>query len=278
MDSWLLTHEIWFRLAAFAGVLALMAGWEALEPWRRYARSWDRRLSNLGLAAVSALLLRFAMPVLATGAALWAAEAEVGLFHRVNAPAWFAGLVAFLALDLAIWAQHVAFHKVPWLWRLHRVHHSDTEVDTTTGLRFHPVEILISMAWKIGVVVAVGAPAGAVVVFEVVLNATSLFNHGNVTLPGRLDSLLRLILVTPHMHRVHHSAVPRETDSNYGFNLPWWDRLFGTYRRTPAAGEAGMTIGLEYLREPENRRLDVLLYQPLVGARGDRGTGNAGGR
>lgn len=264
MDAWLLTHELWFRLSAFAGVLAVMAGWEALRPWRRYARRWDRRLSNLGLAVVSALLLRFGVPVLATGAAVWAAGADFGLLNRLEAPRWLAAVAAFLALDLAIWVQHVAFHKLPWLWRLHRVHHSDTEVDTTTGLRFHPVEILVSMAWKLAVVVALGAPPGAVVLFEVVLNATSLFNHGNVTLPARLESLLRLVLVTPHMHRVHHSAVPEETDSNYGFNLPWWDRLFGTYRRAPAAGEAAMTIGLAYLREPRNRRLDVLLYQPLV--------------
>lgn len=264
MDSWLLAHETWFRLSAFAGVLAVMLGWETLRPWRVYPRRWDRRLSNLGLAAVSALLLRFAMPVLATGVAIGAAGSGMGLFNQVPAPAWLAVLVSFLVLDLAIWAQHVAFHKMAWLWRLHRVHHSDTDVDTTTGLRFHPVEIVISMAWKIGVVIALGAPAGAVVLFEAVLNATSLFNHGNVTLPKRLDDLLRLVLVTPHMHRVHHSAVPAETDSNYGFNLPWWDWLFRTYRQRPAAGESGMTVGLEYLREPVNRRLDVLLYQPLV--------------
>lgn len=270
MDSWLLAHETWFRLSAFAGVLALMLGWETLRPWRAYARYWDRRLSNLGLAAVSALLLRFAVPVLATGVAIQAAESGVGLFNRVPAPAWVAVLVSFLVLDLAIWAQHVAFHKLAWLWRLHRVHHSDTDVDTTTGLRFHPVEILISMAWKIGVVLALGAPAGAVVLFEAVLNATSLFNHGNVAMPRRLDGLLRLVVVTPHMHRVHHSAVPAETDSNYGFNLPWWDWAFRTYRHQPAAGESGMTIGLQYLREPANRRLDVLLYQPLVGERRSR--------
>jgi sterol desaturase/sphingolipid hydroxylase (fatty acid hydroxylase superfamily) len=267
MDSWLLAHETWFRLSAFAGVLGLMLGWETLGSWRRYPLRWDRRLSNLGLAAVSALLLRFAMPVLATGVAIQAADSGWGLFNLVAVPMWLAVVASFLVLDLAIWAQHVVFHKVGWLWRLHRVHHSDTEVDTTTGLRFHPVEIVISMAWKIGVVVALGAPAGAVVLFEAVLNATSLFNHGNVAMPKRLDDLLRLVLVTPHMHRVHHSAVPAETDSNYGFNLPWWDRLFGTYRQRPAAGESGMTVGLEYLREPANRRLDVLLYQPLVDER-----------
>lgn len=257
-------HEVLIRLAAFASVLAVMLGWEEMKPWRRHRRRWDRRLSNLGLAMTGALLLRLTKPILATGAAVLAAERSWGLFHYVTLPFWVAALLSFVLLDLAIWAQHVAFHKLPWLWRLHRVHHSDAEFDATTGLRFHPVELLISMAWKSAVVIALGAPAAAVVAFEIVLNATSLFNHGNVVMPQRLDRLLRLIVVTPHMHRVHHSWEPRETDSNYGFNLPWWDRLFRTYRHAPAAGEDSMTVGLHYFREPPHRRLDTLLIQPMM--------------
>ena len=173
------------------------------------------------------------------------------------------GLLGFLALDLAIYAQHVAFHKVPWLWRLHRMHHADLDIDVTTGLRFHPIEILLSMLIKMAVVVLVGVPATAVIVFEVVLNATSMFNHANGAMPPWLDRIMRLLVVTPDMHRVHHSVLRHETDSNFGFNLPWWDRLFRTYRAAPEAGHDGMTIGLPVFRDPKELRLDRLLSQPF---------------
>ena len=168
-----------------------------------------------------------------------------------------------MLLDLAIYLQHVLFHAVPVLWRLHRMHHADLDIDVTTGLRFHPVEILLSMAIKLMVVVALGTPALAVLLFEVLLNATSIFNHANLRLPGWLDGALRLVVVTPDMHRVHHSVTPRETNSNFGFNFALWDRLFGTYHAQPAAGHEGMAIGIEQFRDPGELRLDRMLTQPL---------------
>jgi sterol desaturase/sphingolipid hydroxylase (fatty acid hydroxylase superfamily) len=176
-----------------------------------------------------------------------------------------------IALDLAIYFQHVLFHAVPVLWRLHRMHHADLEFDVTTGVRFHPVEILLSMIIKLGVVLALGAPAVAVLIFEVLLNATSMFNHGNVRLPQPIDRVLRTIVVTPEMHRVHHSIITSETNSYFGFNLPWWDRLFGTYRAQPAAGHAGMTIGIDRFRHVRDLRLDRMLIQPLIGSAGRYG-------
>jgi sterol desaturase/sphingolipid hydroxylase (fatty acid hydroxylase superfamily) len=174
-----------------------------------------------------------------------------------------AALVGFLALDLVIYVQHVVFHKVPVLWRLHRMHHADLDIDVTTGVRFHPLEIVISLLIKIAVILALGIPVVAVILFEVVLNVTSMFNHSNVSMPAWLDRVLRFIVVTPDMHRVHHSILRRETDSNFGFNLPWWDRLFGTYRAQPEAGHAGMTIGIPAFRDPAELRIDRLLTQPF---------------
>ena len=183
-------------------------------------------------------------------------------------PPLIAVIAAVIVLDLVIYFQHVLFHAVPVLWRLHRMHHADLEFDVTTGGRFHPIEILLSMVIKIGVVVALGAPTLAILIFEVLLNATSTFNHGNVRLPQVIDRVLRMIVVTPEMHRVHHSIEPAETNSNFGFNLPWWDRLLGTYRAQPAAGHAGMTIGIDRFRHVEDLRLDRMLIQPLVGSAG----------
>ena len=181
----------------------------------------------------------------------------------VAAPDWLAILVAIVLLDLIIFAQHRLFHAVPLLWRLHRMHHADLEIDVTTGFRFHPGEIVLSMVIKLGAVAVLGAPALGVMIFEILLNATSLFNHSNIRLPAAVDGRLRRILVTPDMHRVHHSIVARETNSNFGFNLPWWDRLFGTYRAQPAAGHEAMTIGLTLFRDPSELRLDRILMQPL---------------
>src|SRR5262249_29775306 len=204
------------------------------------------------------------------GAALAAQQRGWGWLNRTTMPDELAVLLAVVVLDFAIYLQHVLFHAVPVLWRLHRVHHADLDVDVTTGIRFHPLEILLSLGIKMGVVVALGAPPVAVVVFEVLLNATSLFNHGNVRLPGWLDRLLRLVLVTPEMHRVHHSSDPRETNSNFGFNLPWWDLLLGTYRAQPKAGHEGMGIGLEEFRDERVAdRLDGMLALPFVGREGD---------
>ena len=186
-----------------------------------------------------------------------------GLFQVWGLPLWASISLGFMAMDMAIYLQHVMFHAVPALWRLHRMHHADQEFDVTTGVRFHPVEILLSMAIKFGVITALGTPAVAVLIFEILLNATSMFSHSNVRMPIWLDKVLRWIVVTPDMHRVHHSIVPHETNSNFGFNLPWWDRLFGTYRAQPEAGHEGMTIGIKQFREVGEQRLDRMLTQPF---------------
>jgi sterol desaturase/sphingolipid hydroxylase (fatty acid hydroxylase superfamily) len=260
----LLANDPVVRLSAFAGVFAAMAVWELLAPRRLQAIGRLRRWpSNLGIVALDTLLVRLVFPIAAVGMALLAETHGWGLFQTVEAPAWLVVIASVILLDLAIYLQHVLFHAVPVLWRPHRMHHADLEFDVTTGVRFHPIEILLSMAIKLGVVAALGTPAVGVLIFEVLLNATSMFNHGNVRLPERLDRVLRWIVVTPGMHRVHHSVVPRETNSNFGFNLPWWDRLFGTYRAEPAAGHEGMTIGIEQFRDPRELRLDRMLLQPF---------------
>jgi len=263
--SFFVTHEPAIRLGVFAVILALMAGWETLAP--RRTRAVPRRTrwpGNLGLAFINALVVRAVLPAAAVGLAAAGELRGMGLLNNLDLPAWSRIAVAFVLLDLAIYLQHVMFHAVPALWRLHRVHHADLDFDVTTGVRFHPLEILLSLAIKLAAIAALGAPAFAVLAFEVALNATSLFNHGNVGLPGALDRMLRWIVVTPDMHRVHHSVVPRETNSNFGFNLPWWDRLLGTYRAQPAGGHEGMTIGLDIFRDPAQLRLDRLLVQPFV--------------
>ena len=183
-------------------------------------------------------------------------------------PGWIAVVAAVIALDLAIYLQHVLFHAVPALWRLHRMHHTDLELDATTGVRFHPVEVLLSMLIKLAVVATIGAPPIAVLIFEVLLNATSMFNHANLRIPARIDRVLRWLIVTPDMHRVHHSVEVRETNSNFGFNLPWWDRLFRTYKAQPAAGHEAMTIGIDAFRDAGELRLDRMLVQPLHGDSG----------
>jgi sterol desaturase/sphingolipid hydroxylase (fatty acid hydroxylase superfamily) len=256
--------ELFIRIGAALSVFAAMALWEVLSPRRALlvgrARRWP---SNLGILVLDALLVRLLIPVAAVGVAVIAAQRGWGLLNITPWPAWLEMLAGFLALDLAIYAQHVAFHKVSVLWRLHRMHHADLDIDVSTGLRFHPIEIILSMLIKIAVVILVGVPPIAVVAFEVVLNATSMFNHSNAAMPGWLDRIVRLLVVTPDMHRVHHSVLRHETDSNFGFNLPWWDRLFGTYRPKPQAGHDRMTIGLPIFRDPRELRLDRLITQPF---------------
>jgi sterol desaturase/sphingolipid hydroxylase (fatty acid hydroxylase superfamily) len=260
----LLAYGPVIRLSAFAAIFTAMALWEVLAPRRPQAIGRLRRWpGNLGIVVLNTLLIRLAFPTAAVGVALLAESRGWGLFPALTAPPWLAVVAAVILLDLAIYLQHVLFHAVPVLWRLHRMHHADLEFDVTTGARFHPIEILLSMAIKLGVVAALGAPAAAVLIFEVLLNATSMFNHGNVRIPEGLDRVLRWIVVTPEMHRVHHSVVSRETNSNFGFNLPWWDRLFGTYRAQPAAGHQGMAIGIEQFRDPRELRLDRMLLQPF---------------
>ncbi len=264
--------ELLIRICAFALIFAAMALWEVAAPRRTLAVGRRRRWPhNLGILLVDVLAVRILVPTAAVGAALLAAGRGWGLFHLLGLRLSVAALLGFLALDLVIYAQHVLFHKVPVLWRLHRMHHADLDIDVTTGGRFHPFEILISMAVKIAVVIALGIPVVAVLLFEVVLNATSTFNHANVSMPPALDRVLRWLVVTPDMHRVHHSILRHETDSNFGFNLPWWDRLFRTYRAVPEAGHDGMTVGIPIFRDPRELRIDRLLTQPFRDDRSDAG-------
>jgi sterol desaturase/sphingolipid hydroxylase (fatty acid hydroxylase superfamily) len=264
-------YEPAIRLVFFIAVFILMAIWESLAPLR--ARTIGRRLrwpNNLGLVILDAAAVRLLLPIAAVGMTLLAEQRGWGLFNWLAWPAWVEILVTIVLLDLAIYVQHVLFHYVPPLWRVHRMHHTDLEFDLTTGVRFHPIEVLLSMMIKVGVVAALGPAAVAVLAFEVLLNATSVFNHGNVHMNAPLERVLRWFVVTPDMHRVHHSIAMRETNSNFGFNLPWWDRLFGTYQAQPASGHENMTIGTESFREPRDLWLDRLLLQPFLGQTGSR--------
>src|ERR1700693_1469386 len=265
----MLTHEAAIRLGAFISVLTAMALWEAAMPRRPRSYSRFRRWpSNLAIVALDTAFVRILLPATAVSLALAGERRGWGLLHNLPGRAWMAVVASVVLLDVAIYLQHVMFHAVPALWRVHRMHHADLDVDVTTGARFHPIEIVLSMLIKFGAGVALGAPALGVLVFEVLLNATSMFNHGNTRIPVRLDRYLRWLLVTPDMHRVHHSTVVNETNSNFGFNLPWWDRLLGTYRDQPAAGHDGMTIGIEPVRAARELWLDRMLSQPFRGSAG----------
>lgn len=261
-------YEPQIRLAFFIGVLVAMALWEAVAPRRVLTSSKPVRwLSNLALVVLNSLLVRLVFVLGAVGIALEAQAQGWGLFNVLAVPSWLAVLLSVLALDLAIYGQHVLFHAVPVLWRLHLVHHADRDIDVTTGLRFHTLEILLSMGIKAAAIVLLGAPPLGVLVFEVLLNATSMFNHSNVAMPLWLDRVLRMVVVTPDMHRVHHSTIRRETNSNYGFNLPWWDYLFGTYRAQPARGHDRMQIGLAEYQDERPLWLHWILLLPFLGAR-----------
>jgi sterol desaturase/sphingolipid hydroxylase (fatty acid hydroxylase superfamily) len=260
----LLDAEPLVRMAVFAAGLGLLLALELIAPRRQLTvKRWRRWPGNAGTVVIGAVLVRLLFPTAAVGIALLAEAKRWGLFNVVAVPDWIAVVSAIILLDLVIYGQHVLFHANPLLWRLHRMHHADLDIDVTTGVRFHPVEFLLSMVIKLGAVILLGAPALAVMIFEILLNATAMFSHSNVRLPQRLDRWLRRVMVTPDMHRVHHSIVTRETNSNFGFNLPWWDYLFGTYRAQPAAGHEGMTIGLPLFRDASELRLDRMLVQPL---------------
>jgi sterol desaturase/sphingolipid hydroxylase (fatty acid hydroxylase superfamily) len=257
------------RLGAFAGVFAAMAAWEALAP--RRARLHPRRVrwvANLGLAALDGAVVRIVFPVAAVGFAAIGADRGWGLLNAFGVPFWLAFPLSLLALDLAIYFQHVMFHAVPLLWRLHRVHHADPDFDVTTGARFHPIEIVLSMLAKLAAIAVLGAPAAAVLVFEILLNACATFNHANVKLPAAIDRALRRVIVTPDMHRVHHSTAMAETNSNYGFNLAWWDRLFGTYRAEASLPQERMAIGVEGITgDARAVSLTGILAIPFAGER-----------
>ncbi len=266
MTELLLANESLVRMSLFFGILMAMAGWEIAVPRRRLELPRLLRwTNNLALVVMDTILVRLMFPVVAVGLALLSEERGWGLLNVIAMPGWLAFVLSILVFDLAIYLQHVMFHAVPVLWRLHRMHHSDLEFDVTTGLRFHPLEILLSMVIKLAIVASVGPPAIAVLTFEVLLNATSMFNHSNIRIPLGLDRVLRLLVVTPDMHRVHHSIHPSETNSNFGFNLPWWDRLLGTYRAQPREGHESMTIGIKQFRTRRDLWLDRMLIQPLRG-------------
>ena len=259
----MLDHAPAIRLGVFLGTLVVLLLLERWRPWRAsQPLGVSRWPGNLGLGVLGALLLRLLLPAAAIGAAAWAETRGLGLLPWLDIPGWVAVLSGVLLLDLLIYWQHRVTHVVPLLWRLHRVHHADPALDATSALRFHPVEILLSMLLKMAAVVALGVPPLGVLLFEVLLNATAMFNHAAIRLPRGLERVLRWAVVTPDMHRTHHSEIPAETDSCYGFCLPWWDRIFGSYRAAPGAGEA-VVIGVAGWRAPAEQRLDRLLVQPL---------------
>ncbi|MFO7965351.1 MAG: sterol desaturase family protein [Desulfobacterales bacterium] len=258
--------ETVIRFGAFLGVFALLATAEVFAPRRRLTNSKSRRwFANLSIVALNPLSIALVYPILPIGVALLASEQNWGLLNQWALPYGLKVLIGVVVLDFVVYTQHVMHHAIPVLWRLHMVHHADLDFDMTTGLRFHPIEIIVSMAIKLSAVAALGAPPLAVLIFEVVLNATSMFNHSNLHLPEKVDRILRLCVVTPDMHRVHHSVIIRETNSNYGFNLPWWDRLLGTYKAQPAKGHRDMVIGLSQFRDPQKLSLPRLLILPFAG-------------
>lgn len=273
----LVRHEGTIRLAFFCGILALVGLVELLQPRRPLTTSKPSRwFGNLGVAVISTVLLRVLLPINAAQLAAWAGERGWGVLHLVELPFWAEVGLAVVALDGIIYLQHVMFHAVPALWRLHMMHHADLDYDLTTGIRFHPMEILISMGIKFAAIVLLGAQPVAVILFEILLNTTAMFNHGNFSLPLPVDRVLRLLVVTPDMHRVHHSVFPSETNTNFGFNLPWWDRLLDTYRAQPRMGHTAMTIGLNQFRDPKRLTLPWMLLLPFIGADGGYAIGRRG--
>jgi sterol desaturase/sphingolipid hydroxylase (fatty acid hydroxylase superfamily) len=265
-----MSSEIAIRLSFFFLIFAIIAIWELLAPRRALTTSKASRwISNLAITFLNPATVRLVFPILAVSMALKAQQNGWGLLNHYNLPFWLTVLVAVALLDFVIYLQHVMFHAVPVLWRLHMVHHADLDYDVTTGLRFHPIEMILSMGIKLATVALLGPPAIAVLIFEVLLNGTAMFNHGNIRLPLKIDRVLRLLVVTPDMHRVHHSVLPREANTNFGFNLPWWDRLFGTYRDQPTEGHEGMSIGLRHFREAERLTFRWLLVLPFIGKTGN---------
>jgi len=266
-EEFLLANEKVIRMSFFFGMLALIGLWELAAPKRALTISKSVRwINNLGLVFFNSFLLRVLFPAAAVGVVIFADEQGWGLFNYVEVPFWFEVVAAVIIMDFVIYIQHVMVHAIPVLWRLHRLHHADLDYDVTTGARFHPIEIILSMLIKFATILLLGPAVIAVIIFEVMLNATAMFNHGNISLPKTVDKYLRLFLVTPDMHRVHHSIEDDEANSNFGFSLPWWDRLFGTYRDQPRAGHTGMTIGINKYRDPKQVSwLPGMLMLPFIG-------------
>ena len=257
-------NEIGLRIGFFFGVLIIIALWECLRPKLKLRISRNIRwFRNLSLIVLNSIAARLILPFTAASIAIYAEKNQIGLLNFLSIPLWLTVIVSIVLLDLIIYAQHLASHHFLIFWRLHKIHHIDQDIDVTTGVRFHPVEIIISTLIKCAVVMLLGIPFIAIVMFEIILNATSMFNHGNINLPEKFDEWLRLIIVTPDMHRIHHSIIPTETNSNFGFNLPWWDRLFGTYQSQPQKGHQKMEIGLSEYQDINKTNLLTLIIIPF---------------
>jgi sterol desaturase/sphingolipid hydroxylase (fatty acid hydroxylase superfamily) len=279
MSEFFTDHEATIRLAFFFGILLLVGLIEIIVPRRPLTTSKASRwFGNLGVVFISSALVRVVFPITAVQLAFWVDQKGWGMFNAFDLPYGLAVILSIILLDFVVYLQHVMFHAIPTLWRLHMMHHADMDYDLTTGIRFHPIEILISMVIKFGAIVLLGAPALAVVLFEIILNGMAMFNHGNFYIPLGLDRVLRWFVVTPDMHRVHHSVFPNETNSNYGFNLSWWDRIMGTYRAQPRLGQKEMTIGLNQFRDPSRLTLPWMLIMPFVGKLGTYAINRRGAR
>lgn len=262
--DFLTSHEGALRLGIFAGLLTALIALEWALPRKKRVMPRARRwLTNFAIVGIDTIMLRLVFPVVAVGAAIWASSAGFGLLNMISAPLWLSVIVSIIALDFLIYVQHIIFHRVPALWAMHKVHHTDRDLDASSALRFHPAEIIVSMLYKLACVTLLGVPVAAVIIFEILLNGCAMFNHANLRLPHRLDKILRIFLVTPDMHRVHHSVIKRETNSNYGFCLPWWDRLFQTYRAQPEGGHDGMVVGLSQHQDAEPASLWWSLALPF---------------
>ena len=259
-----MNREITIRIVFFFCVLILCAVWELLSPRRPLTTSKNKRwFNNLVIVALDTVAVRLLFPLVPVSMAVVAGERGWGLLNYLDGAYLIEVAIAVIVLDFVIYLQHVLFHAIPFLWRFHLMHHTDPDLDVTSGVRFHPIEIIISIVIKLIVVWLLGPPALAVLIFEIVLNGTSMFNHSNIFIPLNLDRVIRLIIVTPDMHRVHHSVIMKETDSNYGFTLPWWDRLFGTYRAQPEKGHQEMTIGISGFLDDKQQSLLCLLTLPF---------------
>ncbi|HHT9106768.1 MAG TPA: sterol desaturase family protein [Candidatus Wujingus californicus] len=268
IGEFVISHEAAIRLGFFSGILGAMALWELAAPRRVLTvPKLLRWINNIGIVVINSFLLRIIFPSATVGVSVFAQKHGWGLFNHFQLPYWVAVVLSVVALDFIIYLQHVMFHAIPVFWRIHRMHHTDLDFDVTTGIRFHPMEILLSMLIKSAGVVVLGPPVLSVIIFEVALNATSMFNHSNVRMLRGVDRILRWFVVTPDMHRVHHSSLYYETNSNFGFNLPWWDRFLGTYRDQPRMGHEGMTIGLEDFRDKKRCvMLPGMLSIPFIGS------------
>ena len=279
ISEFIVSHEATIRMTFFVGIFVIVALIELAVPRRPLTTSKAGRwFANIGIVIINTVVLRLLVPAGAVGLSVWVGRQGWGVFNYLDWPIWIEVILSVILLDFVIYLQHLMFHAVPLLWRFHMMHHADLDYDLTTGTRFHPIEIIISLGIKATAISVLGAPAVGVIIFEILLNGTAMFNHGNFYIPLGIDRILRLMVVTPDMHRVHHSVFPSETNSNFGFNLPWWDRLMGTYRAQPTKGHDGMTIGLNQFRDPARLTLPRIIALPFVGKGGSYSLGRRGTR